>query len=178
MKRIYLAGPEVFLPEPIEEFEGIKSHASRVGFEAFSPFDSEIKPENLSGLDLARHIYRENIKLIEKCDFILANCNAFRGALVDDGTSFEIGYAAARNKTIYGYITHRLTLPEIVATRIPLKEHVSGVPQDEDGYLVNENFGNSINLMMEYAIEETGGQLIEGDVFSALDEIARLHPRN
>ena len=71
MKRIYLAGPEVFLPEPIEEFEGIKSHASRVGFEAFSPFDSEIKPENLAGLDLARHIYRENIKLIEKCDFIL-----------------------------------------------------------------------------------------------------------
>ncbi len=174
MNRIYLAGPEVFLPEPLEEFSKIKDYAMNLGFHAYSPFDSEAKHEDLTGLDLARHIYRENIKLIENCDFILANCNAFRGALVDDGTSFEIGYAAARKKIIYGYITNRLTLPEIVATRIPLKEH-TGVPQDEDGYLVNEDFGNSINLMMEFSIEESGGQLIEGDVFQALDVMAGIH---
>ncbi|MEQ8351949.1 MAG: nucleoside 2-deoxyribosyltransferase [Leptospiraceae bacterium] len=175
MRGIYLAGPDVFLPEAIEEFSRIKRYASELGFQALSPFDSEKKPDGLKGLELARHIYRENIKLIEKCDFILANCNAFRGPLVDDGTSFEIGYGAARNKTIYGYISVRLTLPEIVATRIPLRKHSSGFAQDEDGFLVNEDFGNSINLMMEYAIEESGGQLIEGDVFQALDEMAKAH---
>ena len=61
-----------------------------------------------------------------------------------------------------------------MATRIPLKEH-TGVPQDQDGYLVNEDFGNSINLMMEFSIEESGGQLIEGDVFQALDVMAGIH---
>ena len=45
---------------------------------------------------------------------------------------------------------------------------------DEDGFLVNEDFGNSINLMLEYSIEKSGGALIEGDESLALQEMARL----
>ncbi|MCB1171169.1 MAG: nucleoside 2-deoxyribosyltransferase [Leptospiraceae bacterium] len=174
MKKIYLAGPDVFLPEANEHFSRIKKKAASLGFQAFSPFDSEKKPENVTGIDLARHIFEENLKLIHDCDLVLANCNAFRGALVDDGTSFELGYAAALGKRIYGYIQRRCPLPDIVAGRIPLKDHPSGYPMDEDGFLVNEDFGNSINLMLEYSIEKSGGALIEGDESLALQEMARL----
>lgn len=175
MNRIYLAGPDVFLPDATHRFNEIKAFASELGFQAFSPFDSEEKPENLQGLDLARHIYRENLKLIHNCDFILANCNPFRGALVDDGTSFEIGYGAALGKTVYGYLENKGTLPEIVASRIPLKDHPSGYPQDEEGYLVNEDFGNSVNLMLEYSIESSGGLLMEGNEKDALKQMAARH---
>ena len=170
---IYLAGPDVFRPDANAHFQRIKEKAHSMGFEAFSPFDSEVRPENLSGLDLARHIFQENEKLIQRCDLVLANCNAFRGALVDDGTSYEIGFAAALGKTIYGYIDARKPLPEIVASRIPVTDHSSGYPIDEDGFLVNEDFGNSINLMLEYSIEQSGGKLIEGDAIQALEVMTR-----
>ena len=173
IRSIYLAGPDVFLPDATARFASIKSTARALGLEAWSPFDSEAKQDGQSGLELAREIYTANINLIKKCDAVLANCNVFRGALVDDGTSFEIGFASAMGKVIYGYIDRRIPLPQIVAQNIELRSHPSGYPQDAGGYLVNEDFGNSINLMLEFAIEESGGILVEGTEEDALKLMAK-----
>ncbi len=166
MKKVYLAGPEVFLPNSIEIFFEYKKICKEFGLEAFSPFDGVVTKE--TGLERAEKIFNENYKLIDKVDILIANCNRFRGALVDDGTSFEIGYAFAKNKKIFGYINEIKTLPQIVEESIPTKKHSSGYRIDNQGFLLNEDFGNSINLMLEFAIKESGGKLIKGNLKEVL----------
>jgi nucleoside 2-deoxyribosyltransferase len=166
MKKIYLAGPEVFLPDSIKVLEHHKSICKEFGFLGLSPFDGEVTTEK--GLDRAEKIFLENCKLILQADIILANCNTFRGALVDDGTSFEIGYAHVLQKKIYGFIDSKKILPEIVASKIPTTPHESGYRIDSEGYLLNEDFGNSINLMLEFAIKQSGGSLVEGNFLDTI----------
>jgi nucleoside 2-deoxyribosyltransferase len=169
MKKIYLAGPEVFLPNSLEILDSHKLKCKEYGFIGLSPFDGEVTTEK--GLERAKKIFQENCKLIQEADLVIANCNFFRGALIDDGTAFEIGYAKAFGKKIYGYIKKKSSLIELVQEKIPTIQHISGYRIDTDGYLLNEDFGNSINLMMEFAILESGGFLVEGDFESVLKQI-------
>lgn len=171
MKKVYLAGPEVFLPDSVRVLNQHKAICNKYGFEGLSPFDGEVTEE--FGLERARKIYLENCKLIRACDIVAVNCNAFRGALVDDGSSFEIGFAKALGKKIYGFIQTKKTLPELVQLKIPTSNHTSGYRVDNDGYLLNEDFGNSINLMLEFAIIESGGQLIEGNFENLIQVISQ-----
>ncbi|MBM9578862.1 nucleoside 2-deoxyribosyltransferase [Leptospira sp. 201903070] len=171
MKTIYLAGPEVFLPEAGSILQDKKSLCLSRGFLALSPFDSAI-PDNVEkNQDLARRIFYGNLDLIRRADIVLANCNPFRGPLVDDGTSFEIGYAYSLGKKIYGFAKSLPPLPENVKGRIRTFPHSSGYEIDEEGYLLNEDFGNSINLMLQYAIEDRG-LLFEGEFEDVLRKIA------
>ncbi|MBK8399325.1 MAG: nucleoside 2-deoxyribosyltransferase [Leptospiraceae bacterium] len=172
MKKIYLAGPEVFLPNSTQILEEHKLICKKYQFEGFSPFDGEVS--RAKGLAKAEKIYFENCKLIRACDLVVVNCNSFRGALVDDGSSFEIGYAKALEKKIFGYIDIRLPLPELVQKKIPTSSHASGYRVDNEGYLLNEDFGNSINLMLEFAILESGGQLIEGKFEDVIRTISNM----
>ncbi len=171
MKKIYLAGPEVFLADSVRILENHKAICRKYGFEGLSPFDGEVTTE--TGLDRARKIYLENCKLIRACDIVVVNCNSFRGALVDDGSSFEIGFAKALGKTIFGYIESKKSLPQLVQLKIPTSSHPSGYRVDNDGYLLNEDFGNSINLMLEFAILESGGRLLEGNFENTIQAISQ-----
>lgn len=162
MKTIYLAGPEVFLPDAFAVLQDRKSLCASLGFNALSPFDSDIPPDLPRNKDLARRIFFGNLDLIQKVDLILANCNPFRGPLVDDGTAFEIGYGFSLGKKIYGYTKEILPLPEIVRKNLEVFSHNSNYAIDKDGYLVNEDFGNCLNLMLEFSIEKSGGLLVEG----------------
>ncbi|XDD49105.1 nucleoside 2-deoxyribosyltransferase [Leptospira sp. WS92.C1] len=172
MKTIYLAGPEVFLPNAVTVLQERKSLCNSYGFHAITPFDSEIPLDHIRNLELARKIFLGNVELIQKSDIILANCNPFRGALIDDGTAFEIGFAFSLGKKIYGYSGYLLSLPEIVKRNVGTFPHSSGYAIDKDGYLVNEDFGNSLNLMIEFSIEKSGGILVEGEFEDSLKRLA------
>lgn len=174
-QKIYLAGPEVFLPDANELFRQRIEYAASKGFQAKSPFDAGPHPAELNGIELARTIYSANCKLIEQSDIVVANCNTFRGALVDDGTAWEIGYACAHSKVIFGFIDRKIPLPEIVEKSIETVADESGYRKDLQGYLVNEDFGNSINLMLEYSIEKSGGLLTEGTFEDCLDRLAEMY---
>ncbi|MCT8335644.1 nucleoside 2-deoxyribosyltransferase [Leptospira sp. 85282-16] len=167
MQSIYLAGPEVFLPNAMEILTKAKKLCDTFGFRAFSPFDGE--PTDKLELAKAKQIFKENISLINQCDILIANCNPFRGACVDDGTAFEIGYAYSKGKRIFGYLNDKRILPEIVKSKIHTISHPSGYAIDDDGYLLNEDFGNSINLMLEFSILDSGGDLVLGDLKTVLN---------
>ena len=92
---------------------------------------------------------------------------------MDDGSSFEIGFAKVLGKVIFGYLDHRKPLLELVENRIPTSSHSSGYRIDNDGYLLSEDFGNSINLMLEFAILESGGQLIQGNFEETIQVISQ-----
>jgi nucleoside 2-deoxyribosyltransferase len=165
-KSIYLAGPEVFLPDASQYFEEARELCKSYGYVGVSPFDGE--PIHSNGIEKAREIFQNNCRLIQECSIVIANCNAFRGALVDDGTAFEIGYAHALGKKIFGFMEKSGMLPDLVSQKIKTLPHKSGYLIDEAGYLLNEDFGNGINLMMEIAIFSSGGQLVEGNLESVL----------
>ncbi len=58
MLTVYLAGPEVFLPDAIELGERKKRLCRAYGFEGLYPLDNEITPA--SGERIDRLIYRAN----------------------------------------------------------------------------------------------------------------------
>lgn len=141
MKSVYLAGPDVFLPEAGQLAQTQKALCRKHGFEPLHPFDQA----TLSSPD----IFRTNIDMIRHADAVLANLDPFRGPEVDSGTAFEIGFAAALGKIIIGYVSR----PENLMQRVE-RLHGSlrydapaGLWRDRDGNLV-EDFGHAVNLML------------------------------
>ncbi|MCZ8344151.1 MAG: nucleoside 2-deoxyribosyltransferase [Leptospira sp.] len=170
-KSIYLAGPEVFFPNAFEVLQQNKELCAKKGYLALTPFDGDV-PKNLArDTTLAKTIFEENCKLIDRVDLIIANCNFFRGACIDDGTAFEIGYGFATRKEIWGYRNDLIPLHIKTKEIIPVSPHDSGYLMDSEGYLLNEDFGNSINLMLEYSIQKSGGKLVQGGLEEVLEEI-------
>lgn len=170
MIKIYLAGPEVFLPNAAEVLKEKKQLVQKMGFLALTPFDAEVDLQ-IKGIEKANSIFLENQKLIDDCDMVVVNCNAFRGACMDDGSAWEIGYAFALHKKIYGFIDQKKDLVTRSLERIKTTKHSSGYFIDEQGYLLNEDFGNSINLMMQSSIEKSGGSLVQGDFQTCLEKV-------
>ena len=86
------------------------------------------KRRRMQGKTLGEQIFLKNIHCIEISDYVVANVNCFRGGEPDSGTCFEIGYAYALGKKIYGYLDDTRTMMEKI-----------GGETDQDGFLV-ENF--------------------------------------
>jgi nucleoside 2-deoxyribosyltransferase len=150
-RKIYLAGPDVFRKEAKNYFDDVKQMARRLGIEAISPFDGESQPAS------AREIFEANIRIMNSVNAIMANITPFRGAGIDDGTAFEIGYAYARGLKIYGYSQwHTLSYPEIFNKFTDV--------MDPD-YPLIESFGHPCNLMIAEAI-----LLTHGKIFSSIEE--------
>ncbi|MGN0106752.1 MAG: nucleoside 2-deoxyribosyltransferase [Hominilimicola sp.] len=135
MKKVYLAGWEVFRPDAVEVGKRLKKLCAKYDFEGMYPLDNEC--------DNAKDIYKGNIELIRESDCVIANVNAFRGYEPDSGTAFEIGYAAALGKKVIAYLSESRPMIEWV--------------KDENGYSV-EDFGYPVNLMIAMGAEVvTGG---------------------
>src|SRR5665213_3937728 len=77
-RKVYLAGPEVFLPDADDIGRRKKKLAAQYGFEGLYPLDSALSADpSLDRLDA--RIYRANVALIHAADFGIANLTPFRG---------------------------------------------------------------------------------------------------
>jgi len=101
--RIYLAGPEVFLPDPISIGDEKKSLCKAYGFEGVFPLDAHFDPGDLGKREQGLEICRNNETLIQSCDLLISNMTPFRGPYMDAGTAFELGFARALEKPLFGY---------------------------------------------------------------------------
>lgn len=102
MKKIYLAGPDVFKPNAKEIGKQLVSTVDKYGFKGLFPLYNEI-PQQSSKLLTGKIIALENIKMIQGCDIVLANLEPFRGPSADCGTVWECAYAKGLGKKVYGY---------------------------------------------------------------------------
>lgn len=152
MKTIYLAGPDVFFPDIAQRAAFHKDLCRQMGFEPLHPVDQPVLQ--------ARSIYEGNIRLLQKADAVAANVNPFRGAEVDSGTAFEIGYAIALNKPVVAYMEKRTTVRAQVAARAgPLVyDEEEQAWRDADNNLV-EDFGLPVNLMLAIPCKVVVGDL-------------------
>lgn len=136
MKRVYLAGPDVFFPDAIERSEVLKIQCDLYGLDGVFPLDANIKLEEPINQEKNGYtIFNGNLGLIKSCDAVLANLSPFRGPSVDAGTAFEIGYGLANGLIVVGYTPHLS----------PYKDRVS-----PDGLMI-EDFGMIDNLMIHCA---------------------------
>lgn len=140
MKKVYLAGFDVFAPDAVRRGAAMKRMCAEYGVIGLYPLDNEA--------DSVQDIFAGNTGLIDQCDVVIANLNPFRGDEPDSGTAFEIGYAYARGKQILGYLSDGRTMRERLGET------------DENGFSV-ENFGMPVNLMLGCAAEIVAGGLRE-----------------
>jgi len=154
--KVYLAGFEVFRPDAVELERSMKQLCEMYGFEGISPMDKHIEPQPTKELTAAA-IFEGNIKLIEKCDLIIANLNPFRGQEPDSGTVFECGAGYAMNKKLYGHVADGRPLADRL---MPDTDRASGLYKD--GMRV-EDFGLPMNLMLSIS-----ATIVTGDLEAAL----------
>ncbi len=162
--KLYLAGPEVFLPHAEKYAEMQRSLCVRHGFTPLHPMDNNIEL-GLCDYDTAVRIYRGDISQVRECDIVVANCNPFRSVCtIDDGTAYELGFGNALGKPSYGYIEVIESLSLRTARDYPTETWEENPMRDidKDGYLVTDSFETSINLMMQCGMTENGGRLISG----------------
>ena len=87
--QLYLAGPDVFLPNPLEVARLKQAICQNYGFTGLFPFDVSLDLADLLPVEQGLAIYRSNIALMNRCDLIVANMTPFRGPSMDVGTAFE-----------------------------------------------------------------------------------------
>jgi len=141
MKKIYLAGPDVFLENAISQGEILKQKCSARGFEGLFPLDNKV--QGATQEELAKKIKEANIKLLKSCDIVIANLSPFRGPEPDSGTVWEVGFAQALGKKVFGYCSDGRDLKTKTQDILGL-DHSS----DRDAQnLEIESFGLTHNLM-------------------------------
>jgi nucleoside 2-deoxyribosyltransferase len=155
MTKIYLAGPEVFMPDAVEIGRRKAAICAAHGLTGLYPLDNAI--DVLAG-EVSLNIFKGNQAMMDSADAIIANLTPFRGPGTDAGTGYELGYMAARGKLCLGYSND----PATYADRVRRFTEV----RSEDGRLVDaegltvEDFGLSDNLMMIHALDLHGCRLV------------------
>src|SRR4051794_24336273 len=103
MPKVYLAGPDVFLPDPVAAGRTKKSLCSTYGFQGVFPLDAKLNLDGLAPAEQALRISRANEGLIRGCQFIVASLTPFRGPSADVGTAYEMGVASALGLPVFAY---------------------------------------------------------------------------
>jgi nucleoside 2-deoxyribosyltransferase len=153
--KIYLAGPDVFLPDAHQIGKCKAEICARHGLTGLYPLDNAV---DLANERASLAIFRNCEATMDEADAIIANLTPFRGAGADPGTAYELGYMAARRKLCLGYSND----PDLYADRV----RRSSVVNTRDGRLVDaegltvEDFGLTDNLMLIHALDHHGCPLV------------------
>ncbi len=142
---IYLAGPGVFRPDAREHGERLKALCAEFGFVGLYPLDKQVPDDIQAPREQAQWIYRANLELLDQADAVLADLNFFRGGEPDSGTSFEVGYAIARGKPVFGYLDGQGSYAERLQRAHP---QLCGLPGVDCDGLHLEAFDLPLNLML------------------------------
>jgi len=163
MKKIYIAGPDVFEQNSIEIGKKLVELCKQHGFEGLYPLDNIVdfsQPKQ----KIAHDIFLANKNMIQAADIVIANLNPFRGKEADSGTVWECGYAYGLGKEVYGYMQD---------TSVYLHNFKEDEKCYKDGCYVDiydriiEDFEHPINLMIACSVNA----IIEGGFEDVLDQL-------
>ena len=153
--KIYLAGPDVFLPDAVDIGRRKAEICARHGLTGLYPLDNAV---DLSARDASLSIFKGNEAMMIEAGAIIANLTPFRGPGADAGTVYELGYMAGRGKLCLGYSNDPCPTP-IACAISPPSIAQDGRLIDEHGLTV-EDFGLTDNLMMVHALDLHGCALV------------------
>lgn len=156
-RRIYLAGPEVFLPHAVALGAEKCRLVAAAGFDGVFPHDPGVKRTPSGKGTAADNIFVANTELLASCDALIANLTPFRGVSADAGTVFEVGFMCALGRPAWAYTnaaaSYRARATAFRAGRPLLADSDRPECAVEDHDLCD-------NLMIEMAVLASGGTLI------------------
>jgi nucleoside 2-deoxyribosyltransferase len=153
--KIYLAGPDVFLPDAVEIGRRKVELCTGHGLTGLYPLDNAIER---AAEDASRQIFRGNETMMNRADAIIANLTPFRGPGADPGTVYELGYMVGIGKLCLGYSNDPSTYADRVRQFTAVNSR-DGRLVDAQGLTV-EDFGLTDNLMMIHALDLHGCPLV------------------
>lgn len=161
--KIYLAGPDVFLPDAILVGQRKKDLCEKYGFVGLYPMDNAIDFADKAPCDIGVEIYQANIALMDKADCIVANITPYHGVSCDIGTGFEIGYMRGAKKPVYAY--SNVAEPFFKRQKSVFSHYIDSKNRVRDSHthMAFENFDLMDNLMLDGAVWDTH----QGTVFTA-----------
>jgi len=142
---VYLAGPDVFFPDPLDWAARRAAICAAHGLTAVSSFDAVDEPAAWAALPEADRIARRNEAHIRAVDAVIANLTPFRGVSADVGTVYEVGFARGLGLPVFGYTT----------TTALLSDRSGAGTHDAEGLEI-ERFGLHENLMIDCAVRQDG----------------------
>ncbi|MGY5800784.1 nucleoside 2-deoxyribosyltransferase [Rhizobium sp. LEGMi12c] len=162
--RVYLAGPEVFLPNAREILDRKIALTRRYGFTPVSPGDLAV-PETETRRQRGLAISSINEKLMTSADLIIANLTPFRGIAADIGTAFELGFMCARGCPAFAFSNcidnHFERVSRLYGGAVQLG--ADGRHRGPDGMSL-ENFDMADNLMLDGGIAARDGVIVTRQV--------------
>ncbi len=141
LSKIYLAGPDVFLPNAAAFAEAKRRLCVPFGFCGITPFNPALDMSQPADW-LWRKIYADDLAMMRESDAVIANLTPFRGASADAGTLVELGWFLGQGKPVFAYSNCAASFAE----RSRLQARAAGEPMQE---LAVEDFGLADNLMIE-----------------------------
>lgn len=164
MHKIYIAGPDVFQRDSIAIGKKYVELCQKYDYSGYYPLDNVID-FNQDKKKIALDIFIANEKLIDECDIVIANINAFRGKEADSGTIWECGYAYGKGKKVYAYMNSTKPYIEQFTSDEKSKDN-SGMFWDKEDRFI-EDFDYPINLMIACSSIE----IVEGNFEDVLIKI-------
>jgi nucleoside 2-deoxyribosyltransferase len=163
---VYLAGPEVFMPECADIITRKEALCKQYGFSPNPPADNHIEARtSKTGPAFSIAIYEANVARIQASDFGVCDLTPFRGPSADIGTVFELGLLTGLGKPVFGYTNDLDDYLERIGLRqqTDLDSRPNPLPSpiwnDEHGWVI-ENFGNADNLMIDSALVIGGAGIV------------------
>jgi nucleoside 2-deoxyribosyltransferase len=161
--KVYLAGPEVFLPNAREQLDRKIALTKAAGLIAVSPGDFVIPPQPTKR-QFGHAISEIDEQMMDSADAIIANLTPYHGVSADTGTCYELGYMCGRGKLAFGYTNvaadHRQRAIDYHGGAYTID--ANGRPRGPDGLAI-EDVDMVDNLMMQGGIERRGGEVIVHD---------------
>lgn len=151
--KIYLAGPDVFLPDAGAHAQAKRAICAEFGLDGIAPFNPDLDM-NRPAAELWRAIYEDDLRMMRGSDAIIANLTPFRGASADAGTLVELGWFLGQGKPVFGYSNNAQPFVERSRAQAAQSEPMQG--------LAIEDFGLADNLMIEGSLTLPLSQPIDG----------------
>jgi nucleoside 2-deoxyribosyltransferase len=149
--KVYLAGPEVFLPDAVEVGRRKVDICLTYGLGGLFPLDLNEPAHPMT----APEIFQACLVAMRQADSVIANLTPFRGIGADPGTAFELGYMVAIGRPVFGYTNEPRTLFDRTVEHAGPVQHAGHQPFAADGLAV-EDFGHFDNLMLAEALLADG----------------------
>lgn len=175
MRKVYMAGPDIFRVAWPDMARKIMSACEAWGFEALLPIpaNQSLDRPGVSGITAsgktqdAVSVFRSCMDMIRSCDAMVANITPFRGDEPDSGTVFEIATAYALGKPVVAYT---------LDTRLTHERHIhngsittNGALMCRSGFLV-EQFCLPCNVMVAQACSA----IVFGDAANGLHTLKNI----
>lgn len=130
-KKVYIAGP-LFSEAELGFNRKLKEAIVQKGFPVYLPQENSEDTAHMRHEHKQSYLFQKNVEIIDESDIIVA---VLDGADVDSGTAWEIGYAYAKGKSIFGLKTDFRTLGPEGIINLMIDQSADAIAFDIPGVL-------------------------------------------